>query len=320
MVDSDSFVSTLDQISSSDDEKEGEEEEDMYMFGYPCDEDDNEDEYIQVLLRRELTSQSSLLISSGDWIMSARLDSIKWIFKAVTCMKFQLHTAYLSVTYFDKFLSLRMIDNEKYWVVRLLSVACLSLAAKMEECKVPSLAEFPMEDYIFESKTIQRMELLVLNTFEWQVNLITPFHYLHHFISKFRNKNQPRNVVPVHLIFAIVKDVNLMNQRSSVIAAAATLLAFDQKLTRQGLETSINTFAYGILDIEDVFGCYNHMQEISADETLYNPVSSLTPIRLIEPNVYGISLVTSAINTKRKRLEFNECDQDFDMPVEKRRR
>lgn len=44
-------------------------------------------------------------------------------------------------------------------------------------------------------------------------------------------------------------DVDLMNQRSSAIAAAATLLAFDQKLTRQGLETNINTFAYGILDI-----------------------------------------------------------------------
>lgn len=81
MVDSDSFVCTLDQASSSDDEKEGEEEKDMYMFGYQCDEEDDDDEYIQVFLRRELTSQSSLLISSGDWIVSARLDSIKWIFK-----------------------------------------------------------------------------------------------------------------------------------------------------------------------------------------------------------------------------------------------
>lgn len=73
---------------------------------------------------------------------------------------------------------------------------------------------------------------------------------------------------------------------------------------------------------EDVFRCYNRMQEISADKTnLFptNPASSLTPIRLVEPNVYGNSLVTSAISTKRKWLEFSEPDQDFDMPVEKRR-
>lgn len=74
---------------------------------------------------------------------------------------------------------------------------------------------------------------------------------------------------------------------------------------------------------EDVFRCYNRMQEISMDETKlfpHNPASSLTPIRLIEPNVYGNSLVTSAINTKRKRLEFSESDQDFDMSAEKRGR
>ncbi|WOG90764.1 hypothetical protein DCAR_0310009 [Daucus carota subsp. sativus] len=300
---------TLDQANSLDDEK-GEQQKDMDMFfRNPCDEDD--DEYIQLLLHRELSSQSSLVITTGDWIAGARSDSIKWIFNAITLMGFQLHTAYLSVTYFDKFLSLRMIDDEKYWAVRLLSVACLSIAAKMEECNVPLLADFPMEDYNFESKTIQRMEFLVLNTLEWQVNFITPFRYLHYFISKFRHKNEPRNVVPIHLIFAVVKDVNLMNQRSSVIAAAATLLALDENLTRQGLETNINSFADGILNIEDVYRCYKRMQELSADETnlvLDNPAS--TPIRLIEPNAYENSLVTPVMNTRRKRLEFSECDQD----------
>lgn len=77
-----------------------------------------------------------------------------------------------------------------------------------------------------------------------------------------------------------------------------------------------------LMQQEDVFRCYNQMQEISADKTNlfpYNPAPSLTPIRLIEPNVYGNSLVTSAIITKRKRLQFSECDQDSDMPVENRR-
>ena len=97
-------------------------------------------------------------------------------------------------------------------------MACLSIAAKMEECNVPLLADFPMEDYNFESKTIQRMEFLVLNTLEWQVNFITPFRYLHYFISKFRHKNEPRNVVPIHLIFAVVKGEYSFIQLSTLIS------------------------------------------------------------------------------------------------------
>ena len=130
-----------------------------------------------------------------------------------------------------------------------------------------------------------------------------------------------------------------MNQRSSVIAAAATLLAIDENLTRQGLETNINSFADGILNIvsleflkiinclimfwkspdgilmqqEDVYRCYKRMQELSADKTNLvpdNPASSSTPIRLIEPNAYENSLGTPVTKTRRKRLEFRECDQD----------
>lgn len=97
------------------------------------------------------------------------------------------------------------LKNEKYWAVRLLSVACLSLAAKMEEFKVPLLVDFPMEDYCFEGKVIQRMEVLVLNTLEWEMNLITPFHYFDYFVSKFWNEIPPGNLMPIDLIYAIIK-------------------------------------------------------------------------------------------------------------------
>lgn len=55
----------------------------------------------------------------------------------------------------------------------------------MEECRVPALTEYPGEEFEFESKAIQRMELLVLNTLEWRMGSITPFLYLDYFASKF---------------------------------------------------------------------------------------------------------------------------------------
>ena len=100
-----------------------------------------------------------------------------------------------------------VVQSEKLWAIRLLSVACLSLAAKMEELKVPMLSEFFLEDYNFESKFIQRMELLVLNTLEWRMCLITPFAFLHFFITKLCKESPPSNILSrtVELILAITR-------------------------------------------------------------------------------------------------------------------
>lgn len=97
------------------------------------------------------------------------------------------------------------------WAIRLLSVACLSLAAKMEELKVPSLPEFLLDDYNFDSKVIQRMELLVLSTLEWRMSSITPFDFLYFFIAKLCEKSPPSNMVPrtVEIILAIVRGTSL---------------------------------------------------------------------------------------------------------------
>lgn len=91
--------------------------------------------------------------------------------------------------------SCTFVQNEQLWAIKLLSVACLSLAAKMEELNIPALSEFQLEDYNFESKVIQRMELLVLNTLEWRMASTTPFAFLHHFIIKLCKESPPTKTV-----------------------------------------------------------------------------------------------------------------------------
>lgn len=101
-------------------------------------------------------------------------------------------------------------QSEKCWAIRLLSLACLSLAAKMEECRVPALAEFRVEEFNFGSKVIQRMELLVLNTLEWKMNSVTPFAYVHYFTTKLsRTLTPPKNTMSkaVQLILAMMRGI-----------------------------------------------------------------------------------------------------------------
>jgi len=99
------------------------------------------------------------------------------------------------------------LQSEKWWAIRLLSIACLSLAAKMEECNVPELSEFKLDDYSFEGKVIQKMELLVLSTLEWKMGIITPFDFLSYFITKFCKESPPSPTFSktMQLIFTTMK-------------------------------------------------------------------------------------------------------------------
>ena len=71
----------------------------------------------------------------------------------------------------------------------------MSLAVKMEECKIPALSEFRVDDYNFENGVIQRMEIMVLNTLEWRMSFVTPYAYLNYFISKFSDESRPKSLL-----------------------------------------------------------------------------------------------------------------------------
>ncbi|KAG8632682.1 hypothetical protein MANES_18G045900v8 [Manihot esculenta] len=201
---------------------------------------EEENGYLKMLVEREINfgCKRDQSVSFDNWVKCARLEAIAWILKTRAIFGFRFQTAYLSITYFDRFLSKRSIDSEKLWAVRLLTVACLSLAAKMEETNAPALSEFQIEEYNFESQVIQRMELLVLNTLEWRMISITPFAFLHYLIIKFCKDSPTRHIVSrtVGFISALMREINLKDHRPSAIAAAATLMALDQSLTRQALE------------------------------------------------------------------------------------
>ncbi|EEF52290.1 cyclin-D5-1 [Ricinus communis] len=291
---------------------------------------DREEEYVEMLVEKEISFSKSKedqsLSTFDNWVKFARLEAITWILKNRAIFGFGFQTAYLSITYFDRFLSRRSIDREKSWAVKLLSVACLSLAAKMEEIKVPPLSNFQIEEYNFESKVIQRMELLVLNTLEWRMISSTPFAFLHYFIIKFSKEPPPsRHLVSrtVGLIFAVVKEITSMEHRPSVIAAAAALMSLDRNLIRKALECKIDSISpSGFLEIEDVFQCYSLMQKLEMEKhgtpTFVN--SDVWPTQFRPMSVLENSSVTSAISSKRKRLAFSDSDQNYGLPDQKRHR
>lgn len=82
----------------------------------------------------------------------------------------------LAMNYFDRYISSVCFQREKPWMTRLLAIACLSLAAEVEETHVPLLWDLQVGEskYIFEAKTIMKMELMVLYALEWKMHPVTP--------------------------------------------------------------------------------------------------------------------------------------------------
>lgn len=84
--------------------------------------------------------QKPLQISSS--VSGARKEAVDWMLRVITHFSFSALTAVLAVDYFDRFFFSLQFQIEKPWTTQLAAVACLSLAAKVEETQVPLLLDF----------------------------------------------------------------------------------------------------------------------------------------------------------------------------------
>uniref|UniRef100_A0A804NM46 Cyclin N-terminal domain-containing protein n=1 Tax=Zea mays TaxID=4577 RepID=A0A804NM46_MAIZE len=80
--------------------------------------------------------------------------------------------------------------DQQPWMPQLLSVACLTITAKMEETVVLRRLDIhqnqvPSEKYNFDLDAIQRMEIYVLDSLNWRMEVVTPFSYINYFVDKF---------------------------------------------------------------------------------------------------------------------------------------
>ncbi|XP_048536094.1 cyclin-D5-2-like [Triticum urartu] len=157
------------------------------------------------------------------------------------------------------------------WAVRLLSVACVSVAAKMEEYCAPALSELDAGGvYEFCSASVRRMELLVLSTLGWRMAAVTPFDYLPCFSSRL-DRHDGRGggghdlarvaLKSIGSIFATAEAGSVLDYRPSTVAAAAILAAsYEALLTKEALESKMDNLSPSCpIEKEHVHACYSMM-------------------------------------------------------------
>ncbi|KAL8200563.1 hypothetical protein R6Q57_011902 [Mikania cordata] len=215
-----------------------------------------------------LSKERNLSISNGD-LMVLRKGSVDWMIRVSNHYGFVAMTTVLAVNYFDRFLLGASFQKDKPWMNQLAAVACLSLAAKVEEIQAPILMDLQVEEakFVFESKTIMKMELLVLSSLQWKMNPVTPFSFsdyimrrlgliTHHQHSEFVRRSE-------RIVLAVINDSRSLLYLPSVIAAATIILVI-KEVDRDNAFSYLNLLK-DFLEIseEEVDECSKFIQELT---------------------------------------------------------
>ncbi|KAJ3673146.1 hypothetical protein LUZ60_006520 [Juncus effusus] len=257
---------------------------------------------------------------------ASRQGAVNWILKVNELYRFRPVTLYLSMSYLDRFLSMHSLpEGTGGWPMQLLSVACVSVAAKMEETRVPLLVDLQCIDatsrFLFEPRTVRRMELLLMSSLQWRMHAVTPFDFLPLFTSARALPLLPRASL---LIVKTLLVVDFLAYRPSVIAAAALICAAAE--TDDIFTGESDDFLDVSIPKEAVTGCRQLMETFLTDTcpTARQPKGSHappSPIGILDAAACGscdsqkssAPATPVAVSTgaepppfKRRRLEFGE--------------
>lgn len=225
-----------------------------------------DDELCSLISKEEQAHHCYSGIISDGFLTVARTKAVEWMLKVNAHYGFSALTAVLAVNYFDRFLSSSCFQRDKPWMSQLAAVTCLSLAAKVDETDVPLLLDLQVEEtkYVFEAKTIQRMELLVLSTLQWKMNPVTPISFFDHIIRRLGLKTH------LHweflercerLLLSVIADSRFLCYLPSTLATATMLHIITEVEPCNPLEYQNQLLSVLKISKDDVDDCYKLILE-----------------------------------------------------------
>lgn len=230
-------------------------------------------------------------LRNGDLDIGARDEILDWISKVHSNFNFGPMCAYLAVNYLDRFLSEYELPKGKAWMMQLLGVACLSIAAKMEETDVPLSLDLQGGDakFVFEAKTIQKMELLVLSTLKWRMQAITPFSFIDYFVKKINSdQTASRSSIneSVQLILRTLKGIHFLEYKPSEIAAAVAI-SFAVKTETIDSEKALSALVQHVQK-DKVMKCLELIQDLSLPSNFVKPPPIASSIPSVPQSPIGV--------------------------------
>ncbi|XP_074343461.1 cyclin-D3-1-like [Apium graveolens] len=271
----------------------------------------------------------------------ARGEVVDWMLRVKAHYGFSAVTAVLSINFFDRFMLCSLnFQDDKPWMVHLAAVTCLSLAAKVDEVQVPLLLDLQVEDskYVFDAKTIQRMELLVMSTLQWRLNPVTPLSFLDHTTRRLGLKTDLQWEFfkkCEDLILSVVADWRSVRYLPSVLATSTMLHIIHQVEPFNAIEYQDHLLSILKTTKEQINECYGMIVNISNTcwtknyhKRKYNEASPTSPTGVIDASFSysesdslndswessGSSVCSSPHQPFFKKIKTQEEDNNSQMP------
>ncbi|XP_024014322.1 cyclin-D2-1 [Eutrema salsugineum] len=305
------FMSDNHELFSKDDNFDGNGSIPM-MGGSPS---SSREDRIKEMLEREIEFLPGTgylkRLRSVDSELRVRNQALDWILKVCAHYNFGPLCIYLSMNYLDRFLSSYELPKDKAWAVQLLAVSCLSLAAKMEESDVPQTLDLQVGDpsFVFEAKTIKRMELLVLNTLKWRLQALTPFSFIDYFIYKISGHVSEKTIYrSSQFILNTTKAIEFLDFRPSEIAAAAAVsVSISGEIKCIDDEKAMSNLTY--VKQERVERCLNLMRNLTEESvpgTRLSPEQPRLVARVVPESPVGV-LEATCLSYKSEERTVESC-------------
>lgn len=245
-------------------------------------------------------------LKTSDFYVSFREEAISRILQAQYSCNYDLFIPYLAVNYMDRFISRQEIPQGKPWILRLLVISCLSLAAKMKNKHFSiSNSQEAEAGFIFDTQTINRMELLVLDALNWRMRSITPFSFVHFFVSLFELKDpsssQPLKDRATEIIFKAQNEIKFLEFKPSIIAASALLVASNERFPLQFPCFKCSIYSCEFVNEEKLLECFNALQEMVEMEWYESMLDTMswtrTPLSVLDRHFTKSESETTSIIT-----------------------
>ncbi|PIN02951.1 G1/S-specific cyclin D [Handroanthus impetiginosus] len=246
-------------------------------------------------------------LRSGEVDMSLRKRAFDWMIKACAYHNFGELCLCLAMSYLDRFLSVYNLHGGKTWAIQLVAVACLSLAAKFDEVNLPSTVDLQAGEpkYMFEGKTIQKMEILVLNFLKWNVKPYTPFNFIEYFLRKMNDDLEfpllDLITRSIRIILSKIKGIDFLEFRPSEIAAAVAVYVSGEKRAMD-----IDKALKGFVGVEKgrVLKCLELIQDLISTSEIITTATSVSSSEIHSPN--GV-LDVGFVSDRRDERTFGSC-------------
>ncbi|CAJ1931329.1 unnamed protein product [Sphenostylis stenocarpa] len=174
----------------------------------------------------------------------------------------------------------------------------------MDEIRVPQSVDLQVGEpkFVFEAKTIQKMELLVLSKLRWKMCALTPFSFIDYFLCKITCEQHPAKsyiAISVQLILSIIRGIDFLEFRASEIAAAVAVSVLGESQAKDIDKAIADLF---IVEKGRVLKCVELIRDL-----FLNNVAASSKVPQLPQSPIGVLLDAGCLSYKSDELTVGSC-------------